>query len=156
MSEPLILTLKKKIAELENKSAISVWNNATQRFTTSNEATVNFNQTSCIKGSNLQLSSNSIICKKNGFIGISYKIFLSSEFGDQNNIIIKLIKNNSEIARYQYRSSGNGGQSITSETMIFEVTANDKFKINFINYASNTTTGSTSINVANSLNAFYI
>lgn len=151
-----ISDLNSKVTQLEGKSAISVWNNATQGFTTNKEATIKLNQTSCIKGSDLQLSNNTIICKKNGFVGISYKIYLNSEFGDQNNIIAKLLKNNNEIARYQYRTSGAGAQAMTSETMIFKVKANDNFKINFINYASNTTTGNTAVNNANSLNVFYI
>lgn len=159
MSEPLILTLKKKIEVLENKSAILVYNNATQNLNVGSEVTVNLNSfdEKDKKGNDFQLSNNTIICKKTGFIVLSYKIFLDSGFGESNNIICKAFKNNEEISRFQYRPGVNtGGHSFCSESRVIPVTSNDVLKLTIINYSSACKIGNTAKHLANSINAFYL
>ena len=105
MSEPLILTLKKKIEELENKSAITVYANKEQTFTSNSEVVVNLTNILTKKGNAFEFTNNELICKKAGFIAINFKILLSSGFADANNFVAKLYKNNTEQFRVQYRPS---------------------------------------------------
>lgn len=156
MSEPLILKLQNRIKELENKSAISVYNNATQDISKGTENIVNFNSIESKRGNDFELKNNNLICKKTGLIAINYKIHLNANFGDNNNIIVKLFKNNNEAFRFQYRPSGNAGQTFSSELRILEVAENDEINMKFINYSGNTQIGNASTVMENSINAFYL
>ena len=156
MSEPLILTLKKKIEELENKSAILAISTTQQNTKTSEEVMINFNEVNQIKGEDLELSGNTIICKKRGFIIVSYKILIDSDFGTGNNIIIRLYKNDVEMQRTTFRPGDATAQTIQSEARLLEVTENDVLKLGFINYSSNCIIGSGARSYANSINIFYL
>lgn len=149
------------INELETqmtKSAILVYNNATQNLNTGSEVTVNLNSSDAEdkKGTDLQLSSNKITFKKAGFVAVSYKIYLNSGFKEGNNIICKLFKNSDEVSRFQYRPGVNNGHSFCSEARIIPVEVNDTLRLSIINYSSNCVIGNTAKNLANSLNVFYI
>ena len=158
MSEPLILTLKKKIAELENKSAITVYSNTEQSFASNTETVVKLTNTLNKKGNDFELQNNELICKKAGYIAINFKILLASGFGDENNIVTRLYKNNTEQFRSQYRANGTKMQSFTSETRILEVAANDKINLKIIDYTDNKTIkiGNYASGTSNSINAFYL
>lgn len=156
MSEPLILKLQNRIKELENKSAITIYNNTTQNINQSTETIVNFNSTDSKRGNDFELKSNNLICKKTGLIAINAKIHLNANFGDSNNIIVKIFNNNQEKIRSQFRPSGNGGQTFYVSLRILEVVENDSINMKFINYAGNTQIGNTSISLANSISAFYL
>lgn len=149
------------INELEKemtKSAILVYNNATQNLNVGSEVTVNLNSFDAEdrKGTDLQLSSNKITFKKAGFVVVSYKIYLNSGFGVGNNIICKLYKNSKEVSRFQYRPGVNAGHSFCSEARIIQVEENDAIELHFINYSSNCTIGNSAKSLANSINIFYI
>lgn len=159
MSEPLILKLQNRIKELENKSAIFAYNTNTQNLNVGTEVTVNLNSFDAEdkKGNDFQLSNNTIICKKTGFIVLSYKIYLDSGFSEGNNIICKVFKNNEESSRFQYRPGVNtGGHSFCSESRIIPVTSNDVLKLTIINYSSACKIGNTAKHLANSINIFYL
>ena len=158
MGEPLILKLQNRIKELENKSAIFAYNTNTQNLNVGTEVNVNLNTSSTEdkKGTDLQLSSNKITFKKAGLVVVSYKIYLSSGFGEGNNIICKLYKNSEEVSRFQYRPGANAGHSFCSEARIFPVEANDILALSIINYSSNCVIGNTAKDLANSINIFYL
>ena len=142
-------------AKADKIDYISVYNNNTQTFTKNAQGKVNFNSKK-ISSSNFNLTNNEIVCKKNGIIILNYKIYLSSNFADLDNIIIKVYKNSSEIDRFQYRPSGNYSQIIFSGIILQEVSNNDTVHLEFINYNNNTTIGNTSMINANSLNLLYV
>lgn len=158
MSEPLILKLQNRIKELENKSAITVYSNTEQSFASNTETVVKLTNTLNKKGNDFELQNNELICKKAGYIAINFKILLASGFGDKNNIVTRLYKNNTEQFRSQYRTIGTAMQSFTSETRILEVAANDKINLKIIDYIDNKTIkiGNYASGTSNSINAFYL
>lgn len=156
MSAPLILQLQNRIKELENKSAILAYAKETQDLQVGVEVPVNIDTADEIKGSDLELSNNQITCKKSGFVAISYKIHLPSGQQNEANIISKIVQNNHEVSRVQYRPSGTRDQSYCSETRILKVEANDILKLTIINYSADCKIGSTSKSQSNSINVFYL
>lgn len=158
MNEPPFLILQNRIKELENKSAILAYNTNTQNLNVGTEVNVTLNTASLEdkKGTDLQLSSNKITFKKAGFVVVSYKIYLASGFGENNNIICKLYKNSEEVSRFQYRPGVNAGHSFCSEARILPVKENDILALSIINYSSNCVIGNTAKHLANSINIFYL
>lgn len=153
-----ISDLNSKVTQLEGKSAILVYNNATQNLNVGSEVNVTLNTSSAEdkKGTDLQLSSNKITFKKAGFVVVSYKIYLNSGFGVGDNIISKLYKNSKEVSRVQFRPGDSRGQTFCSEAKILPVKANDILALSIINYSSDCVIGNTQKHSANSLNVFYI
>lgn len=156
MSEPLILKLQNRIKELENKSAILAISTAQQNTKNGQELIINFNEANQIKGEDLELSENTIICKKRGFIIVSYKIFLDSGIGDGNNIITRLYKNDTEMQRTVFRPGDARAQTFQSEARLLAVAENDVLKLGFINYSSDCVIGADARNYENSINIFYL
>ena len=156
MSAPLILQLQNRIKELENKSAILAISTAQQNTKNGQELIINFNEANQIKGEDLELSENTIICKKRGFIIVSYKVFLNSGISDGNNIITRLYKNDTEMQRTVFRPGDERAQTFQSEARLLEVAENDVLKLGFINYSSDCVIGADARSYANSINIFYL
>lgn len=156
MSEPKILELENEIKNLKNKSAILAISNQTINANKSTELIIQFTEANLKKGTDLELVDNKIKCLKAGYIAISYKICLYSGFEDKSNMIAKIHKNGGEMARMNYRPSGNYMQSITSETRIMQVDANDEIDLRFVNYDQDCVVGNTARSQGNSINVFYL
>lgn len=153
---PAILNkIQRDLENLIPEGYISVYNSTTQSFTKKTQAKVNFNSLN-IGLQVFTLSNNEITCEKEGTIAISYKLFLASSFADQDNIIVKVYKNNNEISRTQYRPNGAASQSLVSDTVFTQVNMGDTIHLELIDYSNNVVIGNTSANIANILNARYI
>lgn len=146
-----------RLQNLEGKSAILAISNQRLNVNQSKELIVSFTEENVKKGEDLELVDNTKIkCKKAGFIAISYKICLYNGFVGGSNILCKIYKNGSEIARLNYRPSDNHMQSILSELRIMEVAENDEIDLRFVNYDQNCVIGNTAKSQGNSINIFYL
>lgn len=154
MSEPLILQLKNRIKELENKSAISIYNDTKQNMGNGlNE--ISFPDTDFKTGSALEKSENSILVKKAGLVVISFKIMLYSGFDENQNIQIQLLYGDKS-QFFCTRPSSTSPVHISGYAL-FNAKINDKISIKFRNYNSKEVEISdTNYEYGNRLNVFYL
>lgn len=110
-----------------------------------------------VTGTGFELAANGILCKLDGWVIASARLYCASGFDAGDQVVLALDKNSSAIETVYHRMQGAGGEHIVTESVLVPVAAGDvlKFKCQNVTGARGVI-GSTSVALANSLTAHYL
>lgn len=154
----LIKKVLQKIKEAK-RTFIVAYSNTPQTISSSTDTTIILNSI-YLKGDDTDFILNengTITCKKNGYVVASGKIHMNSGHVGQDNCIIKIFKNSTEIERTQVRPVSSAGVNLITDPVIVQVSDGDILSLSFVHYTSNEIIiGNTSRLSANTLKIFYL
>lgn len=110
-----------------------------------------------VTGSGFELTANGVLCKLDGWVIASARLYCASGFTAGDQVILTIDKNSSAIEAVYHRMQGTGGEHVITKPVLVPVTAGDVLKITAQNVTgARGVVGSTSVVIANSLTAHYL
>lgn len=146
------------IFKLYKKSYVSVRSSKEQKIPGNQTTTVVLDTVDLISNDFKLNSDNSVSCEKDGIIVINCKAYMMSGHEADNNIILGIKKNETEVGRISERPQGNKTENISTNDIIVDVKAGDKITMIYTNYIDKETViGHASNKLSqNVLTAFYL